>query len=375
MQESLCRLLEPLAECDISTHFHPDLSPLGWHLGHCVYTEALWLARCSGKHMPAASLATLYSPALADKPSRGQRLPDKTTLLAWARQQQRRHWAALPQASRVARQAQRLVNLPLFLLQHHAQHLETMQMVLALRTAERFQETATGAQLAAQPVSPETVLLPAGEYWLGCTQNQAYDNEQPPRQLRLSSVRLARRPVRNAEFLGFMADGGYHRRQLWSDAGWRWRRHLAALQPEHWRQSAQGGWLLLRPNGVWPLLAEEALMGINYFEAEAFARWASARLPHEYEWEAAARAGLLEESGNAWEWCQNRFHPYPGFTAFPYAGYSLPWFDGGHYVLRGGSPYTSPWIRRSSFRNFYTAEKRHIFAGCRLAFPTDPDAA
>jgi iron(II)-dependent oxidoreductase len=70
----------------------------------------------------------------------------------------------------------------------------------------------------------------------------------------------------------------------------------------------------------------------------------------------------------AWEWCRNRFHPYPGFRAFPYDGYSLPWFDGYHYTLRGGSPYTLPWIRRASFRNFYAADKRHVFAGCRLAF-------
>ena len=80
------------------------------------------------------------------------------------------------------------------------------------------------------------------------------------------------------------------------------------------------------------------------------------------------RASACRPCGGAWEWCGNRFHPYPGFRTFPYDGYSLPWFDGRHHVLRGASPYTLSCLRRASFRNFYTPEKRHVFAGCRLAF-------
>lgn len=365
MQHDLRALLAPLGEAAIHTQLHPDLSPLGWHLGHCIFTEALWLARCTGGPPPAAELRTLYDPSFSPKPARGGRLPSKARLLSWARQRQQRHLATLAGMPASAGQAHGITDLALFLLQHHAQHLETMQMALAQR-AQQF--SAAGALLAAAPPAEESVLLPAGDYPIGCEHSQAYDNEQPRRRLRLPAVRLARWPARNAEYLGFMEDGGYQRRQLWTEAGWHWRQTLAAPQPEHWRRTLAGRWVLLQPAGASRLEADEALLGISLYEAQAYARWAGGRLPHEYEWEAAQAQGLLEGVGWAWEWCQNRFHPYPGFTAFPYAGYSLPWFDGRHYVLRGGSPYTSAWVQRPSFRNFYMAEKRHIFAGCRLAF-------
>jgi iron(II)-dependent oxidoreductase len=76
----------------------------------------------------------------------------------------------------------------------------------------------------------------------------------------------------------------------------------------------------------------------------------------------------MEDSGHVWEWCANTFFPYPGFKPFPYDEYSLPWFDGQHYSLRGGSRHTRRDLRRCSFRNFYTPEKRHVFAGVRLAW-------
>jgi iron(II)-dependent oxidoreductase len=174
--------------------------------------------------------------------------------------------------------------------------------------------------------------------------------------------------VSNAEYLAFMEDGGYRRQALWSDAGWQWRARLSRPQPEHWCRDAAGDWLQLTPGDALPLPADGSLIGSSYFEAEAYATWAGGRLPHEYEWEAAAAQGLLQGVGTVWEWCGNRFHPYPGFRAFPYEGYSVPWFDGGHHVLRGGSSYTQPCLRRATFRNFYTADKRHIFAGCRVAF-------
>ncbi|NLO79911.1 MAG: ergothioneine biosynthesis protein EgtB [Xanthomonadaceae bacterium] len=368
IQDALCDLLAPLAERDLRSQFHPDLSPLGWHLGHCVFTEALWLSRARAVPAPAAALRSLYTPALSPKPARGGRLPTKPTLLTWARRQQARHREALAALPTAALTRYRLADLPLFLAQHHAQHLETMRMALAQRTARQAMPPA-GATLEALPPRQDAVLLPAGQYRLGSTAAAAYDNEQPPRAVRLQAARLARRAVSNAEFLGFMEDGGYRRRELWSEAGWRWRSRLHALRPEYWRQAPNGGWLLLRPDGCQPLPGDEPLLGISRYEAEAFANWAGARLVHEYEWEAAAGLGLLEDAGMVWEWCGNRFHPYPGFRAFPYAGYSLPWFDGRHYVLRGGSSQTVPWLKRTSFRNFYPAHQRHLFAGLRLALP------
>lgn len=368
VQQALLALLQPLTGPELAEQYHPDLSPLGWHVGHCVFIENLWI-----EHQvtpTAAALENLYLPQLSPKTERGKRLPRKAELLDWAERQQRRHIGLLSRGflDKDAWPLLRGEALIDFLLQHHSQHLETMRMALAQRAARQCLHGFEGAQLQAQWPSNEVVDLPAGEYAIGCSQPGAYDNEQPQRCLRLRRMRLGKRPVSNAEYLAFMEDGGYRRQALWSDAGWRWRAGLSQAQPEHWRQDAAGGWLRLTPSGALPLPADDSLIGISYFEAEAYATWAGGRLPHEYEWEAAAAHGSLQSVGSAWEWCSNRFHPYPSFRAFPYERYSVPWFDGEHRVLRGGSPYTQPCLRRATFRNFYTADKRHIFAGCRLAF-------
>lgn len=362
IQQQLIALVAPLAAAELGTQYHPDLSPLGWHLGHCAYVEAFWLqAEPQGLHR------TLYAPERSSKHTRGARLPPKAELLNRVQAQQQRTVAALADPACRPRAPLSRATLAGFLLQHHAQHIEIMQQALAQRAA-LLHGAATGTSI--QPVHPadDIVLLPAGSYRLGSSATEAYDNERPPRQVRLGPVRLARRPVRNAEYLAFMAAGGYRDRRWWSPAGWRWRTAHGAQQPEHWRRDRNGGWLLLTPSSAVPLRGDAALLGISRFEAEAYATWAGGRLPHEYEWEAAASLGLLEGIGGAWEWCGNRFHPYPGFRTFPYDGYSLPWFDGRHHVLRGASPYTLSCLRRASFRNFYTPEKRHVFAGCRLAF-------
>lgn len=367
-QQALLALLLPLKEQELVEQYHPDLSPLGWHVGHCVFIENLWIEHQA--QQDAVVLQDLYLPQRSPKTERGRRLLEKAALLRWAKGQQQRHSEMLlrgtadPQTWPLLRDEALVV----FLLQHHCQHLETMQMVLAQRAARQSTQGFEGTRLQAQRRSVAGVELPAGEYAIGSDDPAAYDNEQPRRWVRLPAVRLSQQPVFNADYLAFMADDGYHRRAFWSDAGWQWRGRLSQARPEHWRQDEAGGWLQVTPEGIVPLPAEASLIGINYYEAEAYAAWAGGRLLHEYEWEVAQTKGLLEGVGTSWEWCGNRFHPYPGFRAFPYEGYSVPWFDGAHYVLRGGSLYTQPSLRRASFRNFYTADKRHIFAGCRLAF-------
>ena len=124
----------------------------------------------------------------------------------------------------------------------------------------------------------------------------------------------------------------------------------------------------ITPHGPVDLAPTGSVYGISRYEAEAFAHWANARLPHEYEWETADRMKLLQNSGKVWEWCTNTLHPYTGFKAFPYEGYSVPYFDGTHYVLKGGSIYTQDVIHRPSFRNYYQSDKRHLFSGLRLVF-------
>jgi ergothioneine biosynthesis protein EgtB len=215
---------------------------------------------------------------------------------------------------------------------------------------------------------------------------------------------LARHPVTQAQFAAFMADGGYRNRALWSAAGWRWRAENAVAAPLYWMPDAP----------------DHPVHGVSWYEADAFCRWAGARLPTEREWEWAATGpaadgaapatpwggtapdwrrctcearrgdpdrpngpggtapvgahpdgaspfGVEDMLGNVWEWTSSTFSPYPGFDPWPYPGYSQAYFDGRHRVLKGGSWATRRWAMRTSFRNWYLPGIRQILAGFRCA--------
>jgi iron(II)-dependent oxidoreductase len=360
------------------TSAHPDLSPSGWHLGHCVYTENYWVREALlGLSAGTPALRSLYLPELSAKPTRGQALPPFDELLGWAETCQADNRRLLT-AARSRRSTHPLLKqdyLLKFLIQHYAQHYETLCQVHAQLALSHVPTGSGTAPLSTARLrsTASLRLLPGGRYTIGGKDGHApYDNEYAPHASELRTVYISAKPVTNAEFMAFIAAGGYSDRRFWSQDGWRWRKEHKPRHPEYWRGDDGGNWQFIGPEGSWPLNAEAPVCGICQHEAAAYAAWAGARLPHEYEWESAARAGLLEGTGQVWEWCANALHPYPGFHAFPYAGYSTPYFDGKHYTLRGGSRHTRPAVRRLSFRNFYPAAARHIFAGLRLAYDTPP---
>jgi iron(II)-dependent oxidoreductase len=371
-QSLVLSLVEDLDDAAYRAQYHTDLSPLGWHLGHCVFTECLWLhEKIHGDDSVTAPIADFYTPPRVPKERRGELLPPREALLTWAGEMQAFNLHYLRNL-RPEWQQQPLFKddyILHFLLQHYSQHYETMIMVLTQKAlCEHRSGAPSQARLQAAALNAERIDIPAGHYRVGGERPLAYDNELPPQHAELGPFTICRYPVSNAEYLAFIQDNGYRRQELWEAEGWTWCQDNRIQQPDHWRQDASSGWYGVGLRGAYALTGDAPVSNINHYEARAFARWAGARLPHEYQWEAACRSGVLEQTGRVWEWCDNTFHPYAGFEAFPYTEYSSPWFDERHYTLRGGSLHTRPSIKRPSFRNFYQADKRYIFAGLRLAF-------
>ena len=188
---------------------------------------------------------------------------------------------------------------------------------------------------------PGDAEFPGGPFLLGAPRDQAFafDNEKWSHPVVLEPYRIARRPVTNAEYAKFVAAGG--------------------PAPAYWKDGK------LRRFERWiEIPPDEPVMHVSWHDAQAYCAWAGRRLPSEAEWECAALLGLEGMLGNVWEWTASTFLPYPGFLRDPYKEYSEPWF-GTHKVLRGGSFATPPGEARVRFRNFYTPDRRDIFAGFR----------
>ena len=262
---------------------------------------------------------------------------------------------------------------------------------------------------SAGPWSGDT-LVPGGEFMLGARAGDGFvfDNEKWAHRVLIEPYDIARAAVTNAEFAAFLEEAGYARREFWSDAGWAWRESVKADRPLYWEGGA-GNWLERHYDGKRTLAPHAPVMHVNWYEADAYCRWAGRRLPTEAEWECAVASvpggalagrrypwgenfprgehanlhgvandrldvaalpagdsawGCRQMIGNVWEWTASDFAPYPGFVADPYKEYSEPWF-GNHKVLRGGCHATRAALIRNTWRNFYTPDRRDVFAGFR----------
>jgi len=196
----------------------------------------------------------------------------------------------------------------------------------------------------------------------------AFDNEGPPHEALVLPFKLGRRLVRNAAWLEFMADGGYRTPTLWMSDGWSAAVDGGWQAPLHWRQR-DGIWLQFGPGGEVALNPDKAVRHVSWYEADAFARWAGARLPTEFEWESAYRDPRFAElDGHVWQWTNSAYLPYPGFR--PVEG-AIGEYNGkfmiNTMVLRGSSMATPPGHARLTYRNFFHPEKRWQFTGLRLA--------
>lgn len=260
------------------------------------------------------------------------------------------------------------------------------------------------------------VEVQAGAFSLGAdpTAGFVFDNEKWAHPVTLAPFRMARAAVSNADFVDFVGAGGYVRREFWCAAGWAWRQRVHAEHPVYWRRAGSAGWEQ-RSFDTWrPLRGDHPVIHVCWYEANAYCQWARRRLPAEAEWEAAAAgvpqvtgarlsstkrlhpwgddaptlshanldahyggtvpvsalpagdsaSGCRQMYGNVWEWTATDFAPYPGFHVDPYQEYSAPWFHT-HKVLRGGAWTTRARLMRNTWRNFYTPDRRDVFAGFR----------
>jgi ergothioneine biosynthesis protein EgtB len=220
----------------------------------------------------------------------------------------------------------------------------------------------------------------------------AFDNEGPRHQVFLQPFELASHPVTHGDFAAFIADGGYARPELWLSLGWEWVQTQRIAAPLYWQRQGDA-WTTFTLRGMIDIDTHTPICHISYFEADAYARWAGARLPREAEWEFAASAlptagnfldshalhplALREETaanvpaqmfGDVWEWTQSAYLPYPGFTV---AAGAVGEYNGkfmcNQFVLRGGSCVTPREHIRATYRNFFPPDARWQFSGLRLA--------
>ena len=257
-------------------------------------------------------------------------------------------------------------------LNHEQQHQELMITDILHAFAQNPVSPAYDSTW--QPPRPregkgEFAELPSGIHTIGFDGGGfCFDNEQPAHRVLIEGARVARHLVTNAEWLAFMAGGGYTTPSLWLSDGWAAVENECWSAPGYWRKH-DGKWFTLTLSGLQAVDPAAPVCHVSYYEADAFARWAGKHLPSEAEWEVAARLGLLDDAhGVVWQWTRNAYSPYPGYRA---AEGALGEYNGkfmiNQMVLRGSSLATPEGHSRPSYRNFFYPPARWQFSGLRLA--------
>ncbi|WEK46445.1 MAG: ergothioneine biosynthesis protein EgtB [Candidatus Andeanibacterium colombiense] len=393
-------LAETLSDADATAQSMPDASPAKWHLAHITWFFETFVLR---DHVPGYRLFDADWPFLFNsyyeaegarhaRPQRGLLTrPSLDQVKAYRAHVDAALLDALP---RLAESCGDLIELG---LHHEQQHQELLLTDLKhLFSSNPLGPAAWDAQ--APSARAETAALgwldgPVGLVEIGdAGEGFVFDCERPLHRHYLAPYALADRTITNGEWCDFIADGGYSSAGLWLDDGWSWVKREGIAAPLYWRAGDDEGDEAFTLAGWQPLDLAAPVTHISFFEADAYARWAGARLPTEQEWEASARradpragnqldragpvapvpveadGGLAGLFGNVWEWTGSAYRPYPGFAIAEGAvGEYNGKFMNGLYVLKGGSCATPRGHLRASYRNFFAPDKRWQFTGLRLA--------
>jgi ergothioneine biosynthesis protein EgtB len=373
------RRAAPLSPEDQLIQSMPDASPAKWHRAHTTwfFEQFLLGEHCAGYqpfHPDYAYLFNSYYVSAGLRHARHRR-GDLTRPTADEITTYRRHVdAAVVKFFQAADDAtlKKLAPLVEVGLNHEQQHQELMYTDILHAFAQNPIPPAYDSAWtfpASSRSGDEWAVLNEGIHTVGHADDSFhFDNEKPAHRALVGPVKLARNLVSNAEWLAFMADGGYRTATLWLMDGFAVVGNEGWEAPGHWR-NVNGEWQIMTLGGLQPIDPAAPVCHVSYYEADAFARWAGKHLPTEMEWEVAARANLLNDAfGIVWQWTRSSYSPYPGYRAIEGAlGEYNGKFMVNQLVLRGSSLATPDGHSRITYRNFFYPHHRWQFTGLRLA--------
>jgi iron(II)-dependent oxidoreductase len=419
-RERTLRLVADLSDEQLIGPYLRIVNPLLWEIGHVAWFQERWVLRYLRGEAPVWKEAdALYDSARVPHKERWSLpLPSRAQTLVFMQRILDNILDRLTNSTPTEEEFY-FHHLAAFHEDMHAEAFTYTRQTLGYPPPRPHGSDGNGQsrEAAKGPLALGDVEIPGGPFLLGATPAQSFvfDNEKWAHEVQVAPFRISRTQVTNEEIRRFVEADGYGRPEFWSEAGWQWRTAVNARHPVYWVCNSDGQWHCRHYDRMVPLARELPVIFVNWYEAEAYCRWARRRLPTEAEWEMAAAAkpegngkaigpakrrypwgdyppsagrahldgltagcvpvqalpagdsafGCRQMLGNTWEWTASSFEPYPGFSVDPYKEYSQPWFGGTHKVLRGGAFATRSRMINNTYRNFYTPDRRDVLAGFR----------